>query len=109
VRHIPRELTRVLVATGTPRSRSGLWFVAGGLVLLAGFAILPVNLLIEHQVGGSLRWGWLAVPLVLLAAAGWAVSGAIDADSARRVPLREKLADTPSMLLGISPRTRRRG
>lgn len=60
-----------------------------------------MNLLIEQEVGGSLRWGWLAVPLGLLVAAVLAISAATDRDRGRRIPLREKLADAPSMLLGV--------
>jgi hypothetical protein len=109
VRHIPPELLRLMTSGGTRRSRSRLWFVGGGLVLLAGFAILPVHLLIEHEVGGAARWAWLAVPLGLLVAAGWAFAAAIDRDAGRRVPLRAKLADAPALFLGISPGTRKRG
>ena len=111
VRHIPPELASLVTSTGTRRRRrrSRLWLVAVALVLLAGFSILPVNLLIEHEVGGAARWVWLALPLLLLAAAAWAALVAMDRDSARRLPLREKLADAPSLLFGISPRTRKRG
>ena len=109
VRHIPTELARLTTAAGTARRRSSLWFVAAGLVLLAGVAILPVNLLIEHEFGGALRWAWLGVPLVLLTAAGLALSAAVDRDAGRPIPLRDKLADAPALLLGISPRTRKRG
>ena len=110
VRHIPPELGRLVTSTGMRRRRrSRLWPVAIALVLLAGFSILPVNLLIEHEVGGALRWAWLAVPVLLLAAAAWAVLVAMDRDSPRRLPLGEKLADAPSLLLGVSPRTRKRG
>jgi hypothetical protein len=111
VRHVPRELGPLVTATRPRRRRrrSRLWPLAGGLVLLAGFSILPVNLLIEHEVGGALRWAWLAVPALLLALAAWAALAAIDRDSPRAVPLREKLADAPSILFGVSPRTRKRG
>jgi hypothetical protein len=109
VRHIPPELMRLMTAGGTRRSRSGLWFVGGGLVLVAGFAILPVHLLIEHEVGGAARGAWLADPVLLLVAGGWAIGAAIDRDAGRRVPLRDKLADAPALFLGISPRTRNRG
>jgi hypothetical protein len=110
VRHIPPELGGLVTSTGRRRRRrSRLWPLAVALVLLAGFSILPVNLLIEHEVGGALRWVWLAAPVLLLAAAAWAALVAMDRDSPRRLPLREKLADAPSLLFGISPRTRRRG
>jgi hypothetical protein len=110
VRHIPPELASLVTSTGRRRRRrSRLWPLAVALVLLAGFSILPVNLLIEHEVGGALRWAWLAAPVLLLAAAASAALVAMDRDSPRRLPLREKLADAPSLLFGISPRTRRRG
>jgi hypothetical protein len=109
VRHIPQELARLLTATAPRRLRSRVWVAAVGLVVLAGFSVLPVNLLIEHEVGGALRWAWLAVPLALLGAAAWSASVAIDRDSPRRITLREKLADAPALVFGISPRTRRRG
>jgi hypothetical protein len=110
VRHIPPDLGTVVTSTGRRRRRrSRLWPLAGALVLLAGFSILPVNLLIEHEVGGALRWAWLAAPMLLLGAAAWAALVAMGRDSPRRLPLREKLADAPSLLFGISPRTRKRG
>ena len=109
VRYVPTELSRLATATGKRRSRSRLWLLAGGLVLLAGFAILPANLLIEQEAGGPLKWAWLAGPVVLLGVAAWVASAAIDREAGRPVPLREKLADAPALLLGISPRTAKRG
>jgi hypothetical protein len=104
VRHVPASLERFLVETETTReSPSPLWAVALVLVLLAGFSILPANVLVERDVGGSLRWAWMALPLAILALAGVMMSRAADAEGASGMSFWEKLGMLPAFLLGSSP------
>jgi hypothetical protein len=104
VRFIPPELDRLVTARRASQPVSPLWLLALGCVLVAAVLILPVHLLVENDVGGPLRWLWLALPLPFLVVAAWAAGSAIDAARGERSPLREKLAALQYFLFGISPR-----
>jgi hypothetical protein len=111
VRHIPRELDRLVVAgEGAPTRRSSLWYLGGGtLALIGGVGIVAGAFGAAEGVGGSLAWLWVAVPAAVLLAGATLLWLAFGRDSPRRLSAREKASDAVSALFGISPRTRRRG
>ena len=111
VRHLPRELDGLLVEGGPAAgpARSALWVLGATLTIVAGVAIF-VGATITAEVGApALAWLWLLWPLALLVtglALLWRVLGSGDG---RRLSGREKASDALTFLLGITPRTRRRG
>jgi hypothetical protein len=110
VRHIPGQLSRLMIAGQRPRgSLSRLWLVGAPLVVLGGVGIMVGSLLTAEGAGGELRWLWVLIPLVVLAAGAWTLWLAMSRDSPRRLTRREKLWDAFTAILGITPRTRRRG
>lgn len=112
VRHVPRELDRLLVRGGAPATgpaRSGLWVLGATLTIVAGVAIF-VGATITAEVGApALVWLWLLWPLALLAVGLALLWRAIGSGDGRRLTRREKAGDAMTFLLGITPRTRRRG
>jgi hypothetical protein len=106
VRYVPRELDRLLVAGEPERTRhSPLWYVGGLLAVVGGIGAMAGAVPAAEGTGGSLRWLWIAVPVALFAAGLvllWAALG-------RERSTGEKASEAATAILGISPRTRRRG
>ena len=110
VRHIPRELDRLVVAgERVDTQRSSLWYAGGTLALIGGVGIVAGAFATAEGVGGGLAWLWVAVPCVVLLAGATLLWLAFGRESPRRLSAREKASDAVSALFGISPRTRRRG
>jgi hypothetical protein len=110
VRHIPRELDRLVVAgERVDTQRSSLWYAGGTLALVGGVGIVGGVFATAEGVGGGLAWLWVAVPCAVLLAGATLLWLAFGRDSPRRLSAREKASDAVSALFGISPRTRRRG
>lgn len=110
VRHIPRELDRLVVAgERAPTRRSSLWYYGGTLAVIGGVGIVAGAFAAAEGVGGGLAWLWVAVPAAVLLAGATLLWLAFGRDSPRRLSAREKASDAVSALFGISPRTRRRG
>ena len=110
VRHIPRELDRLVVAgERVDTQRSSLWYAGGTLALIGGVGIVAGAFATAEGVGGGLAWLWVAVPCAVLLAGATLLWLAFGRDSPRRLSAREKASDAVSALFGISPRTRRRG
>ena len=110
VRHIPRELDRLVVAGARVSTRrSSLRYVGGTLALIGGVGIVAGAFATAEGVGGELAWLWVAVPVAVLLAGATLLWLALGRDSPRRLSAREKASDAVSALFGISPRTRRRG
>jgi hypothetical protein len=110
VRHIPRELDRLVVAgERVDTQRSSLWYAGGTLALVGGVGIVAGAFAAAEGVGGGLAWLWVAVPCAVLLAGATLLWLAFGRDSPRRLSAREKASDAVSALFGISPRTRRRG
>jgi hypothetical protein len=100
VRHIPLELERLTVDGVAParEPRSGAWYAGVLLASVGGVGLfVGVPLALDGLGGGVLRWVWPAVPLVACIA-GIAL-----------VRRSGRFGDAAVALLGISPRTRRRG
>ena len=111
VRHVPRELDRLLVEGGPAPSpaRSGLWILGATLTIVAGLAIF-VGATITAEVGvPAAVWLWLLGPLVLMVLGLALLWRALGSGDGRRLSRREKASDAMTFLLGITPRTRRRG
>lgn len=111
VRHIPLELDGLLVE-GEPAAaptRSALWVFGATLTIVAGVAIF-VGATITAEVGApALAWLWLLWPLALLVTGLALLWRALGSGDGRRLGRREKASDAMTFLLGITPRTRRRG
>ena len=58
---------------------------------------------------GPLHWFWVLLPALVFAIGAAILWRELDAESGRRLTAWEKAADIGAFLLGISPRTRRRG
>jgi hypothetical protein len=111
VRHIPRELDRLMVAGERVASRhSALWYVGSALLLAGGVGLTAVPV-VAVEANASAGWVWLAVgvPVAVLALGAAVLWTAMSRAGARRASVRERLADALSATLGITPRTRRRG
>jgi hypothetical protein len=110
VRYVPRELER-LVVPGEPvrRSHSPRWWIGGVLLAAGALGAVTGPVLTAENVGGSLRWLWLAAPAAILALGAWTLWSAIGRDSPERLSRGEKAADALTLILGVSPRTRKRG
>ena len=110
VRHLPRELDRLLVAGRPERTRrSRLWYVGALLVAMGAVGAMAGPVAAVEGVGGTLRWLWVAIPVAVLVLGAAALWTALGRDSPRRLSAREKASDALTAALGISPRTRRRG
>jgi hypothetical protein len=109
VRHVPRSLYRLAVASESRSTRSKLWFVGAPLVVLGGVGLMAGPILTAEGVGGDLRWVWVVVPLAVFLAGCWALWAALGRDSPRPLSTRDKISDAISGIFGITPRTRRRG
>jgi hypothetical protein len=111
VRHIPRELDGLLVEGGqvSATRRSALWVLGATLTIVAGVALF-VGATITAEVGApALVWLWLLGPLALLVTGLALLWRALGSGDGRRLNRREKASDAMTFLLGITPRTRRRG
>lgn len=111
VRHIPRELDGLLVAGEPAADPAGpaLWVLGATLTIVAGVAIF-VGATITAEVGApALAWLWLLLPLALLFSGLALLWRALGSGDGRRLSGREKASDAMTFLLGITPRTRRRG
>jgi hypothetical protein len=100
VRHIPLELERLAVDGVAParEPRSGAWYAGVLLASVGGVGVfVGLPLALDGLGGGVLRWVWLGVPLVAC------VAGIV------LVRRSGRFGDAAVALLGISPRTRRRG
>jgi hypothetical protein len=111
VRYVPRELDRLLVEGGpaTAPARSWLWILGATLTIVAGVAIF-VGATITAEVGApAAAWLWLLGPLALLVLGVAVLWRALGSGDGRRLSRREKASDAMTFLLGVTPRTRRRG
>jgi hypothetical protein len=111
VRHIPRELDGLLVegqaVSGT--RHSALWALGATLTIVGGVTIF-VGATITAEVGApALAWLWLLAPLAVLVTGLALLWRAMGSGDGRRLERREKASDAMTFLLGITPRTRKRG
>jgi hypothetical protein len=109
IRHIPAQFQHLVVAGQPRRARSRLWYVGAPLIVIGGVGLMAGPILTAEGVGGRLRWVWVAAPLIVLGLGAWAFWAAMSRDSPRRLTRREKLSDAVTAVVGITPRTRRRG
>jgi hypothetical protein len=110
VRHVPRELDRLAVEGDEVRAapRLGLW-LGLALVVIGGVALF-VGATVTAEVGARpVVWLWLLVPLALVVAGSILLWRELGAGDGRRLTRRERAGDALTLLLGITPRTRRRG
>jgi hypothetical protein len=112
VRYVPTELDRLLVEGDPPppRKRTGLW-IAGATLILVGLVGIFVGATVTAEANARpVVWLWLLVPLAVLVAGCALLWRAMGTDSeGRQLTRREKASDALTFLLGVSPRTRRRG
>jgi hypothetical protein len=110
VRHVPRELDRLLVEGDAPpaASRAGLW-VGLALVVVGGVALFVGATVTAEVAARPVVWLWLLVPLALVVAGSILLWRELGAGDGRRLTRRERAGDALTLLLGITPRTRRRG
>jgi hypothetical protein len=111
VRHVPAELTPLVVAgeRGVASRRSRRPVIGGVLTFVGGVALFIGAPLTALGIGGSHAWLWTAVTAVPFVVGLVLLWGALESETGRRLTWREKAADAFTAVLGISPHTRRRG
>jgi hypothetical protein len=112
VRHVPRQLDRLMVeGEPAPRQsgRSRKWVLGSVLAVVGGVAVFVGAPLTAESVGGSLRAVWVAVPAATFVAGVSLLWRSLDSGEGRRLSWAEKAGDAVTAVLGVSPRTRKRG
>ena len=110
VRHVPRELDRVVVEGEAPaRLRASPLWIAGTLLFGVGGVALFVGIgLAIEGLGGGRSWVWAAVPAAVALAGVALLWRGLSVGPGRGLSARERAALAGSFVLGISPPERRR-